>query len=273
MLQNKDSTNGGSYLCLNCRTIVNGVVIQYECNRYCEFESTCSQKCHALEKPHFKIWIMDNYADDSLFLINFVSTRCRPTIMREDLSYCIDLITSYIYEKYKFTIIYTNIPIENNYIQGDTFQIRSYQPTIINVSANEEDYDSDSEPPSLIDIDSDSDYDDMPSLLDPLENTINLDEFVDIMRQRFLIKFNITSMLDEFKDDTITNYCCICFEDKSKDVFVKLGCDHEFCKECFTKALKSNRKNSECCCYCRREIKTIISRKTEIYEEIETLII
>ena len=272
MLQNFGYRTLGRYLCLNCRTTPTSANTQCECARDCNFEATCSQKCHTLEKNHFKAWLMDNYADQTQFLINFVASRCHPIIMRYELSYCIDLITNYIYDKYRFTIIYTNVPIENNYIQGNAFHIHSHQSTIINTN-NEASSDNNSDSmPSLIDEESDysSDYDDLPELIDPLENTVNLDEFVHIMSQRFLIKYNITSILEEFKDDTITN-CCICFEDKSKDVFIKLGCEHEFCKECFIKTLKSKRRTKYCCCYCRTEIKTIVSRKEEIHGEIENL--
>jgi hypothetical protein len=273
-------------LCYSCRTRdISNSVGECECSRHCDFESLCSRKCHTLVKESFKLWLFDNYGHQFQFLKNFASSRCPLYIIRNDLSYCIDVITYYIYQKYRFTIIHTNSQVENetNHVEIHNTSASTSASTIttVNEAVTDPDPDSDTDSmPSLID-----DYDDLPDLIDqdPLENTINMNfhfqNFENIYKNifpspkiKFLERFGIVSILEELTDNkTIIQNCCICFEDKETHNFIQLGCNHEFCKDCFIKSLKSNRRNTQCCCYCRTEIKTIISRKNENHEELQNL--
>jgi hypothetical protein len=267
-------------LCYGCRTRnVSNSVDECECSRHCDFESLCSRKCHTLVKESFKLWLFDNYGDQFHFLKNFASSRCPLYIIRNDLSYCIDVITYYIYQKYRFTIIHTNSQVENetNHVEIHTTSTSTSTISTVNEAVSDSDTDS---IPSLID-----DYDDLPDLIDPdpLENTIDMgfyfQNFENIYNRvfpsqtkiKFLERFGIVSVLEELTRNELIQNCCICFEDKNKDHFIQLGCNHEFCKDCFIKSLKSNKRNTQCCCYCRTEIKTIISRKSEDHEEIANL--
>lgn len=56
--------------------------------------------------------------------------------------------------------------------------------------------------------------------------------------------------------------CGICYDELSKNNFIKLNCGHEFCKDCIKKSLQNEIKTTFCCAFCRTEIKTF-----ELYEE------
>jgi nitrogen fixation NifU-like protein len=65
--------------------------------------------------------------------------------------------------------------------------------------------------------------------------------------------------------------CNICYDDKELKNFVKLGCNHEFCKDCVIETMKTSN-NKLCCAFCRTEITGIESRTTEIKSEIDNYI-
>ena len=54
--------------------------------------------------------------------------------------------------------------------------------------------------------------------------------------------------------------CFICFENYKQSEFIKLGCNHEFCKDCTKKALRSDKRPKPCCAYCRTEVTKLISK-------------
>jgi hypothetical protein len=59
-------------------------------------------------------------------------------------------------------------------------------------------------------------------------------------------------------------YCCICMEEHAESTFVKLNCDHEYCKSCLMESLKKKTN----CPLCRENILTIETKQQEICDEI-----
>ena len=252
------------FYCSSCREINSINATDCDCFNY--FEAECSRLCLIMDSGFFKNWLMDIYGNQRILLMNFAVVRCISNIIgyidiERDVSYYIDLITDYIYNKY------VNEPVINNeYIQINSIQINPIQNTNFDT-----DVDTDDDMPSLID------YNDTSSMEDPLENRIifnNLFLFENQIERNFLEKYEIICSLQELKEEQNQSInCCICYEDFNKELFVELGCNHEFCKDCFIKVVKSNIVRKPCCSYCRAEIKTIKTRTYHINLEIENLTI
>jgi hypothetical protein len=84
-------------------------------------------------------------------------------------------------------------------------------------------------------------------------------------------RFKIVSTVNECENTGEKCECNICYDDKELKNFVKLGCNHEFCKDCVIETMKTSN-NKLCCAFCRTEITGIESRTTEIKSEIDNYI-
>jgi len=87
-------------------------------------------------------------------------------------------------------------------------------------------------------------------------------------------KFNIASRVREENDEQIKIECNICYELCNNTNFIKLNCNHEFCKECIKNILKSCKSNfnEPCCAYCREKVNAITYKNETIHEEFTDLI-
>jgi hypothetical protein len=86
-------------------------------------------------------------------------------------------------------------------------------------------------------------------------------------------KFNIAINIAEQNDKLIKIECNICYEIHNSENFIKLNCNHEFCKGCVKKILKSCRIfNDPCCAYCREQIITFTYKNETIQTEFCDLI-
>ena len=87
-------------------------------------------------------------------------------------------------------------------------------------------------------------------------------------------KFNILTSIENDENEIIdeTCDCNICWEENKKINFIKLGCNHEFCKDCVIKTLKSDQRVNPCCALCRSEIKSIKTRTEIVQNELSDLI-
>ena len=87
-------------------------------------------------------------------------------------------------------------------------------------------------------------------------------------------KFKIISTVNNNENEDINKLCeCnICYEEKEVKNFVKLNCNHEFCKDCVIGTMKSNRTNNLCCALCRTEVKSIELRTNVVRDELSELI-
>jgi hypothetical protein len=81
-------------------------------------------------------------------------------------------------------------------------------------------------------------------------------------------KFNITTHTAVENNTQIEIECNICYELNENTKFIKLNCNHEFCKECVKNVLKSCYElfNTPCCAYCRTEITDITYKNETIHE-------
>lgn len=97
--------------------------------------------------------------------------------------------------------------------------------------------------------------------------------FINMINQlgRDNIKYNIETKIVEC---LCTNECeCgICYENKQKQVFVKLNCGHEFCKDCIKEYLKNVSTEEPQCAFCRTKIKNMELTSQEIRNEFNDLI-
>ena len=80
----------------------------------------------------------------------------------------------------------------------------------------------------------------------------------------------IHSRVETNEDEQLDNNCScsICWDDKELINFVKLDCNHEFCKDCIIATTAHNHGKVPCCALCRAEVRTVISRTDEIQTEI-----
>jgi hypothetical protein len=87
-------------------------------------------------------------------------------------------------------------------------------------------------------------------------------------------KLNILSSVENNENENINENCeCnICWEEKEKKNFVKFGCNHEFCKDCVIKTLRTDQRENPCCALCRAEVKSIVSRTNLVQTELADII-
>jgi hypothetical protein len=98
--------------------------------------------------------------------------------------------------------------------------------------------------------------------------------FTNFIRENLHQKLNILSTVENNENEDIHKLCecAICYDEKQVKNFVKLGCNHEFCKDCIITTMKKNNSTNLCCAFCRTEIKSIESRTNEVKNEINNLI-
>lgn len=87
-------------------------------------------------------------------------------------------------------------------------------------------------------------------------------------------KFHITTNISENKEESKEECeCSICYDKHDNKNFIKLGCGHEFCKDCVKQTLQNDRRKTPCCAFCRTEIKNFEFKQECIKDEFNDLII
>lgn len=101
-----------------------------------------------------------------------------------------------------------------------------------------------------------------------------IQQYIAEIAERETRKFNIATRVREENNEQIKIECNICYELCNNKNFIKLNCNHEFCKECIKNILKSCKSNFKepCCAYCREEINMITYKSETIHEEFSDLI-
>lgn len=66
--------------------------------------------------------------------------------------------------------------------------------------------------------------------------------------------------------------CNICWDDKDAKDFIKLSCDHEFCKVCVLKSFTIDQTKIPCCAFCRTEFSTFKVKSEHVLREFASLI-
>ncbi len=227
-------------------------------NRLREFEVICStQALQTNTQDEFKNWLSQNYMSEQLLLKTFAIKKFRVTT-RTTVENCINLISEYIFRTYKNTneAVEHEVTFEND--------LMSFIEELSSVRQNE--------------IEENRRISEFHQLR-AMENMLMREMFISMMsriinrtvRDDHVRKFKIVSTFNECENPDHKCECNICYDEKELNKFVKLGCNHEFCKDCVIETMKTSN-NKLCCAFCRTEITGIESRTTEIKSEIDNYI-
>jgi hypothetical protein len=164
--------------------------------------------------------------------------------------------------------------IPNNTIIYDTFinspnTSLSIPLLVVNDNINNED-----EPPPLVEDIEDILYGFITRYVTVNYSRNRVHEIVGLTRETMVTrKFNIAINIAEQNDKLLEIECNICYEIHNNENFIKLNCNHEFCKGCVKKILKSCRIfNDPCCAYCREQIITFTYKNETVQTEFCDLI-
>jgi len=262
--------------CSFCREIGHNIT---NCNsdRLREFEVICAiQVLQTNTQDDFKNWLIQNYTSEELLIKTFTIKKFRITA-RESVEICMDMITQYIFRIYKNTN-------ENAEIVEHENDLISFIQTF---SSERQEIRED-----IPEID----------LVRTMERMLIREMMIDIYlpRQRFDVnfyhtlaqdafnarltmsldlnqKFNILSSIEHNEKEDINEICecSICYDEKELKNFVKLGCNHEFCKDCLITTMKTSQTNGNnlSCALCRSEVKSVKSRTEQAHTEMAEFIV
>ena len=215
--------------------------------RLLEFEVICATEAtHTDSINNFKIWLTQNYIENQLLLKSFAIRKCGAST-RSSITYCITKISEYVMAEY------SREPLNNELNQYAVFMLEftNFVDAVSNPNGI---------PRNITGLEI------MAAMILLRNNTNGINNTNNINR-----KLDILLILEEIiaVDNVEVIKCGICWDEHSTREFVKLNCKHEFCKDCIIKSLQND---SNCCAFCRNEIKTIVTRTQEIQTEITNLI-
>jgi hypothetical protein len=72
-------------------------------------------------------------------------------------------------------------------------------------------------------------------------------------------------------NDTYTYECSICYEEVPKNLFVKINCGHQFCKDCMKQHIQNSLNPT--CAFCRTEMTNLELSSQEMRNEFDMLLI
>ena len=246
--------------CSFCRRIGHNLTT---CNsdRLREFEAICATQVLQTEtQDDFKNWLCQNYMSEQLLIKTFAIRKFRVTT-RTSIEICINLVTEYIFMHYKNTneteeIVEHDGEFENDFMsfieELSTQQARSMENRRISEIQQ----------------------------FRAMENMLMRETFIAMMsgiinrtlREEYH-RFKIVSTVNNENEDIKESCeCPICYDEKEVNNFVKLGCNHDFCKDCVIKTMKTNHSTKLSCALCRTEVKSIESRTIETKNEIDNYI-
>jgi hypothetical protein len=260
------------------------------CNsdRLLEFEVICADAVRNFENTDdFKNWLMHNYINDQLLLKAFVirkyriSTRC-------NLDQYIHFITEYIFRAYKNTPQQQTRPLQTTATLQQTAPLQTTAPLQQTAPLQPLTYDQN--------MDLLNHYEtEFSNYLTAIRsrNTVREQMLeqqiaeIDIIRSyiAYLAYLNALILREEIQQPTLTLMvetneeenldencqCSICWDNKEKRQFVKLECNHEFCKDCMKRTIETRTietRTNLCCALCRSEVMTIRLRTQEVHDEI-----
>ena len=220
------------------------------CNsdRLLEFEIICANQVRNMTQQEFKIWILTNYINQDLLLKSFAIRKCQSSSRLPTAIY-IEHIISYIFR---------------NYVLEETFE-----DDILNILVNFRNNSEINErlEPSIEDIQGINQTVLREYMLELFNNFLNTVRSQNSENR----KLKIISTIEN--DEICGNCeCSICGEDKEVKDFVKLGCNHEFCKDCLIKSIRADLRENPCCALCRTEVKYLRSRTELVHSELENLV-
>ena len=273
------------YCCSLCRSPGhNMLTCDNECLR--DFEIDCASKCQTIEPNNFKIWLINTYEDNIILLKAFTSKLRGITSVHNTITSYSDIITTYIYETYKYEYV-SSIPDNTDpFVGNGTYSSNindSMTSVIDDVSNPNLDYDDYNSSFEYNMISFFNDFTSVPirenrtyeNLSDnSISNEYNNAELLyieSIQNAHSLIRlFNIENIVEKLQENMKKpNECCVCMNSHNKSDFITFGCNHEFCKECTKNTLRVN----PICPLCRANITKVVSRTDEVHYELDKLAI
>jgi hypothetical protein len=240
-------------------------ILRCNSERILEFEATCANAVVNINNPDdFQNWLRQNYANESLLLKAFVSRKLSIT-RRLSLNECIHYIAEYIFRTYRNT---PEVLLEDDdddipppLISANVNE--SFEENFNNVIANLT---------TIYNYEVTEDTNFQMSLIRQYTNylfylfrslRIRDEYFQDQSQRTFVLSVeNNNDNLDEMCQ------CSICWDDKELRQFVKLDCNHEFCKDCIRQSVPSETRTSLHCALCRGEVRTMRLRTQEAHTEL-----
>lgn len=239
--------------CSFCRNPGHNIM---RCNsdRLTEFEVICAAEVRNINtRFEFREWLYENYCNEPTLIRVFARRKSR--VSTGDFTLCIEIITDYIFRTYK-----NNQQQRQNDddLEGDLVNLmQEVRNPPVREIVQETFYWQ-----NLVSI-----YMIEMALLNLSYDIINQNAREEPRR----LNINLTYEKDIIENITEKCKCNICWDEKDKDSFVTLGCNHEFCGECVKSCIKSDTRLAPCCALCRTEIKNIKTRTHEIHSEISEL--
>jgi hypothetical protein len=237
--------------CLFCRQMGHNI---RRCNsdRLRDFELNCANMIANNSLNEFKNWLGTH---NELLLRAFAIRKFRTVTNRTSISDCINLIYTYTHRNYVYrTRLEPEQDFEND-LMGFIQELATPRQDIPN------------EIPEIEEVRA------MESIL---MREMLFGMVTRMYRNYISGKLNILSSVvnDENEDIHKQCECSICYDEKQIKNFVKLGCNHEFCKDCFISTIKISQKNGNdlSCALCRAEVKSIKSRTNQIHSEMSYFI-
>ncbi len=247
--------------CLFCRQMGHNI---RRCNsdRLRDFELNCANMITNNSLNEFKNWLNWLGTHNKLLLRAFAIRKFPNVTIRTDISVCINLISEYIQRTY---LDRTHVQLEQDY-ENDLMAFMQELATLRQeLSTPRQDI------PNVI-----------PEIEEvrAMESILMREMFFGMMTRMFRnynsekLKISSSVVNDENEDIHKQCECSICYDEKQIKNFVKLGCNHEFCKDCFISTIKTcqQNRNNLSCALCRAEVKTIKSRTNQIHSEMSDFI-
>ena len=253
-------------------------VTRCDSDRIIEFEIMCELEVRSMDTlDEFKEWLTQNYINNSHLLRAFAVTKLRSN-SRVTVLECIDLISQYIFETYKNSVVEPEPLVEpegamlTDDIEADLLLALSELRNIEHIQPLQE-----IEPVYNEQFISSRRREYMRYMADILVFTMLNNMLIPDGEEPLAIgtRPDIRSSIDDkFVENAsaVANECSICWDKKDSDKFVKLNCNHEFCNECIIKTLAANKHRAPCCALCRSDINNITSRRVDVQNEISNAV-
>lgn len=247
-------------------------ILRCNSERILQFEAICANAVVNINNPDdFKNWLRQHYAYDLLLLKAFCIRKLYIT-RRLSLDDYIHHISEYIFRTYKNQ---TQVEVEALLEDDDDIPpplIAAYNPANIN-ELFEENYNN--VITNLITIYNYEVTEDtnlqMSVVMRYTQYLLYLfrslpirENYIQEQNQRTVVLSveNNNENLDE------TCQCSICWDDKELRQFVKLDCNHEFCKDCIRQSVTAETRTNLHCALCRGEVITMRLRTQEVHTEL-----
>jgi len=219
-----------------------------------------------LSKIKFRHWLL-NYSLDNISIIKAYSISKCGTTLRDNLAFIIDKITNYIYEMELEEGELDDLP--DLIDAADTDDFIPFQAT---QEVSEADVRLFMAVSTMLNL---NDNIINPNLIQELYYSAIVQTHLSNQKYKSI---KIISTAEELTTTQIDEdlyskcECNICYENMDKYTFVKLNCNHEFCKDCVIKTIKTTDTYKEpCCAFCRTNIDSITTQSDEIKAELDYL--